>query len=206
MLRVSRDKEVAMVTDKIPYKENAGKRIVKRAVVDSSPLKRTKQLYYRYDNKEDRLAGWANNRAIYEEWRFTDDGREWVDRKRRSQLNKCFICLTELGDNVHVDHIFPLYLGGTNNPTNLCIAHPDCNMRKGAKVYMTYKQACNRRAHFNKIRLAINALRILEDRPGKKPSKNQSKNINYLRKHIEEPEVQRLIQELRTRLPSRQRP
>jgi len=110
-----------------------------------------KKLYYRYPSDELRLKAWKQKRTVYESWR-SGVGRDWVESKRRSQHDLCFICLERLGLNIHVDHIYPLFLGGTNATANLSITHPDCNMEKGARVTMTYKEACKRRKLFNDIR------------------------------------------------------
>ena len=137
---------------------------------------REKKLYYRYDSKELRLQAWRRNRASYNIWR-SDEGRKWVAMKRKSQSNLCFICLDKLGDQVHVDHIFPLYLGGTNSYTNLSITHPDCNMDKGAKVTMTYKEACRRRNLLNTISIAHRINLKTANDPNYKVSKKQQKRL-----------------------------
>lgn len=47
----------------------------------------------------------------------------------------CHICKKPADlDDFHVDHMFPLAAGGTNDPSNLAVSHPACNIRKGAKV------------------------------------------------------------------------
>jgi len=35
--------------------------------------------------------------------------------------------------SVHVDHIFPLFKGGTNEYSNLALCCANCNLRKGSK-------------------------------------------------------------------------
>lgn len=37
-------------------------------------------------------------------------------------------------DDVHLDHIYPRSLGGSNEPSNLQVAHSLCNMKKGAST------------------------------------------------------------------------
>lgn len=34
----------------------------------------------------------------------------------------------------HIDHVIPLARGGADSVENLCVACPDCNMRKGSKL------------------------------------------------------------------------
>lgn len=36
-------------------------------------------------------------------------------------------------DELHIDHIVPVASGGTNDDSNLQVAHGDCNRRKGAR-------------------------------------------------------------------------
>ena len=37
-------------------------------------------------------------------------------------------------DDVHIDHIYPWSLGGSDELDNLQVAHSSCNIRKGARV------------------------------------------------------------------------
>ncbi|MBN8584310.1 MAG: DUF262 domain-containing protein [Ignavibacteria bacterium] len=61
------------------------------------------------------------------------------DEKKRlikKQNNKCFICGGELyyGDDIEVDHINPLAVGGRDGFLNLQIVHKNCNRKKGKKL------------------------------------------------------------------------
>jgi 5-methylcytosine-specific restriction endonuclease McrA len=50
------------------------------------------------------------------------------------QKNKCAICKTNLlKSGHHIDHIFPLSLGGKNDDRNIQLTCPKCNLKKGAK-------------------------------------------------------------------------
>ena len=47
----------------------------------------------------------------------------------------CGICFGEVEANdVHIDHIYPVALGGKDVMDNLRVTHSLCNMRKGAKI------------------------------------------------------------------------
>lgn len=47
----------------------------------------------------------------------------------------CGLCGGEVEpDDVHIDHIFPKSLGGSDRLDNLQVAHSLCNMRKGNRV------------------------------------------------------------------------
>lgn len=45
----------------------------------------------------------------------------------------CFYCHKKVGGKYHVDHVIPIALGGSDDPENLVIACPKCNISKGAK-------------------------------------------------------------------------
>lgn len=47
----------------------------------------------------------------------------------------CGICTGPVDPaDVHIDHIYPHILGGSDHPDNLRVTHSLCNLRKGAKV------------------------------------------------------------------------
>lgn len=46
------------------------------------------------------------------------------------QDGRCAYCRSPLGAVYHLEHMQPIARGGTSNPTNLCLACPDCNARK----------------------------------------------------------------------------
>jgi len=45
----------------------------------------------------------------------------------------CAYCGDDTSDP-HIDHIHPLSKGGTNDLSNLTVACPSCNLKKGAKI------------------------------------------------------------------------
>lgn len=49
------------------------------------------------------------------------------------QLGVCVYCQADIADSYHVDHVMPIYLGGSNWPRNLQLLCPTCNRRKGRK-------------------------------------------------------------------------
>lgn len=51
-----------------------------------------------------------------------------------SQKGLCWYCGKHVGNKYHVDHRIPLARGGSNEPENLCITCPACNLSKGAKL------------------------------------------------------------------------
>jgi 5-methylcytosine-specific restriction endonuclease McrA len=46
----------------------------------------------------------------------------------------CGICGTTVYGKFHIDHVIPLARGGEHGYANTQIAHPECNLSKGAKV------------------------------------------------------------------------
>jgi len=46
----------------------------------------------------------------------------------------CYLCNSEITENVHIDHIVPLARGGSDTIDNKALTHPFCNMSKGAKL------------------------------------------------------------------------
>jgi 5-methylcytosine-specific restriction protein A len=61
-------------------------------------------------------------------------------QRRRKQLlttaTSCWWCpepFTE-ADPVTIDHVVPLHLGGSNDPSNLVPAHRSCNSRRGSQL------------------------------------------------------------------------
>ena len=46
----------------------------------------------------------------------------------------CAYCQNPVGTKYHIEHIVPLSRGGTNNPSNLCVACPKCNLSKHNKT------------------------------------------------------------------------
>lgn len=64
-----------------------------------------------------------------------------IDFLMRSQKQKCVSCFTSLLDGKHIDHILPIALGGTNDPTNLQLLCPKCNREKSAKHPIDFMQS-----------------------------------------------------------------
>jgi 5-methylcytosine-specific restriction endonuclease McrA len=61
---------------------------------------------------------------------FTGDDIEAI---RKAQGGRCYICHKKLGKKYHIDHFIPIKLGGTNDPGNLRLACPHCNLTKSGK-------------------------------------------------------------------------
>jgi 5-methylcytosine-specific restriction endonuclease McrA len=64
-----------------------------------------------------------------------------------TQDSKCVYCKTDLiitgKGKYHVDHIMPLFLGGSNYPENLQLLCQTCNLSKGSKHPNIYEKQIN---------------------------------------------------------------
>jgi 5-methylcytosine-specific restriction endonuclease McrA len=70
---------------------------------------------------------------------------EDVKRIRAAQGNKCAYCRVGLkGVKVHIDHITPLSLGGSNGAENIQILCVSCNLSKGALHPVDFAQRIGR--------------------------------------------------------------
>lgn len=51
----------------------------------------------------------------------------------RSQKGKCWHCFKKVGSKYHADHLISVKRGGSNDPRNIVISCPVCNLSKGSK-------------------------------------------------------------------------
>lgn len=56
-----------------------------------------------------------------------------IELLQKGQGNRCWYCGADLTDGYHIDHFVPLSKGGTNEPGNLRLACPNCNLKKSNK-------------------------------------------------------------------------
>lgn len=55
---------------------------------------------------------------------------EVMERRLKLQHDLCFYCAAPINMKDHLDHIIPIYYGGTNRPVNMVAACKDCNLYK----------------------------------------------------------------------------
>lgn len=84
----------------------------------------------------------AKRRAIEKSGLTTKELTTWT----RTQLKICSYCSVDCSDGFHVDHVFPLSLGGKHEIDNLAISCPSCNLRKSAKLPEDFKEEIAKRA------------------------------------------------------------
>jgi hypothetical protein len=56
------------------------------------------------------------------------------------QKGKCACCGKKLGIDYHLDHIMPLFLGGTNTDNNIQLLRSKCNLNKSTKHPIDFMQ------------------------------------------------------------------
>lgn len=52
----------------------------------------------------------------------------------KDQDGRCLYCGCSIAAGYHVDHMIPIARGGSNDPENLALACPGCNLSKGART------------------------------------------------------------------------
>lgn len=57
-----------------------------------------------------------------------------IDRQYKIQGAICWWCNKPLPKKYHIDHRIPLSRGGHNNPSNIVLSCPRCNLTKGSKL------------------------------------------------------------------------
>jgi 5-methylcytosine-specific restriction endonuclease McrA len=63
--------------------------------------------------------------------RYTDAD---VHKQYALQKGRCHWCGCKVGKTYHVDHVIPLSKGGSNDPRNIVISCPECNLKKHDKM------------------------------------------------------------------------
>lgn len=118
------------------YYQEHRDRIVKRVMAyywdDPERARQQRRKYYRSHPEVGRINSKLakHRRRTAEGWYTADDIRRMI----RQQKGKCWWCGKKYGDNYHLDHVIPIARGGTNDPSNLCLACAACNLSKHAKL------------------------------------------------------------------------
>lgn len=58
------------------------------------------------------------------------DRNAMMEKKLKHQHGKCFYCGVSIDMTGHLDHLMPVYYGGTNKSVNLVAACKSCNLTK----------------------------------------------------------------------------
>lgn len=94
--------------------------------------KRHKEEAYRA--RQSHIRDWRKVRDEFDELRLTPEFRIWREEQYKCQDKKCAWCKKPIqcySQYTHVDHIKPLFHGGTNSYWNLVLSCSYCNRRKG---------------------------------------------------------------------------
>lgn len=60
---------------------------------------------------------------------------EWLTGRLQRQQSTCFWCGSSIhGSEFHLDHVWPLSLGGVHDVANLVVSCEDCNLSKGSRT------------------------------------------------------------------------
>lgn len=84
------------------------------------------------------MTGWTkktNINKVFKPPKEQEDGKRLVSESTKKfvaskQGWKCGLCQKTLDETYEVDHITPLYKGGSNDPTNLMALDPICHRKK----------------------------------------------------------------------------
>jgi 5-methylcytosine-specific restriction endonuclease McrA len=78
----------------------------------------------------------ATDKARYRRLRMARGAHTAKDIQAQmvAQRGQCFWCACLMGADYHVDHLIPLSRGGSNNPDNIVLACPTCNLKRGKKL------------------------------------------------------------------------
>lgn len=116
----------------ISIEEKARKAVYMREYYHRNREKLCSSLWARRNGLEARL--WIPREATPKRW---VKGREYLKMARNLLVQRdgllCGVCGFEMDiEEITIDHIIPLTRGGTDEATNLRLAHAKCNVPKGS--------------------------------------------------------------------------
>jgi 5-methylcytosine-specific restriction endonuclease McrA len=120
---------------KNPDRYNASKRAWSRTekakATAAAWIDRNRDAVYLYNRAKRKLAVGVQAKAIVEH----------VQELLKNQKGRCVVCLTDITNAYHIDHIEPLKAGGRSQIGNLQLLCQSCNCSKGAKHPIDFMQS-----------------------------------------------------------------
>lgn len=98
----------------------------------TEPERREKNRLYRLSHLQQYNTHARNRYALEKNAPGTHTPQD-VQRIFEAQQGKCYYCKKTL-TKYHVDHVIPITRGGSNDPSNLVVTCPTCNLRKNNKL------------------------------------------------------------------------
>lgn len=92
---------------------------------------------YKKENKEKTNSDTRNRRARIKNAVGTHSSDD-INKLLVHSKGRCYWCGIKFNDDYHVDHVYPIKLGGENHVGNLCLSCPKCNTKKGCKHPMEF--------------------------------------------------------------------
>lgn len=89
---------------------------------------------------------------------YTDND---IQNLRQKLNDQCRFCLKNLNGRGEIEHLTPLSRGGSNNPSNLTLACPECNKEKTKKTLKEYLEWRKERNLF------IRMINVIGEKPDK---------------------------------------
>lgn len=133
----SRNREAIHARDHLRNEKpsrKASRKAARREWYDNNrPAIREYHTEYRRSKPEVRKAQSERRRALKKQATGTFTAED-IRLLMKMQHGKCWWCEADLDDKYHVDHRIPLSRGGSNDPSNLCLACPTCNTSKQDKL------------------------------------------------------------------------
>ena len=92
------------------------------------------QNWYRTENGKARSRARVRSRTARKRGASGNYTYADIEAMKKRQKNKCHYCNTSLANGYHIEHTIPIIRGGTNDPSNLVLTCPTCNLQKGTKL------------------------------------------------------------------------
>jgi 5-methylcytosine-specific restriction endonuclease McrA len=97
------------------------------------------QNWYQTENGKEHCRSRVRNRQARRKGADGNFTHTDILAQHKAQKGRCYYCQIKLIE-YHVDHIVPIIRGGSNEPSNLVLACPHCNMSKGTKLLSEWQQ------------------------------------------------------------------